>query len=292
MPSINIARTIARELLSFTPCARTPEPDLVMADAEQVQAYTEAGRECGVMAPVYLHHCSQVCDVIRPGDTVVDLACGPATQLAQVARLNPDCHFIGVDLSAEMLRKARAHVADLQLANVEFRDGDISRLEMFGNASVDAVMTTMALHHLPTRQLLLDTFAEVARILKPDGGVYLVDFGHLKSERSIREFAYQYADRQPEIFTIDYLNSLRAAFPVADFRAAAQALDGRAQVYTTLLVPYMVALKSAPRRAPDSALQARLRELHDAMPAYHQRDFKDLSTFFRLGGLRSAHLPR
>jgi ubiquinone/menaquinone biosynthesis C-methylase UbiE len=29
------------------------------------------------------------------------------------------------------------------------------------------------------------TFSEVARVLKPEGGLYLVDFGHLKSERSI-----------------------------------------------------------------------------------------------------------
>lgn len=105
-----------------------------MDDPEKVTAYTRAGRIDGVMAPVYLHHCIHICEVIRPGDVAVDLACGPATQLAQVARLNPDVRFIGVDLSEPMLERARAHVAELQLKNVEFRLGDISLLEGFSDS--------------------------------------------------------------------------------------------------------------------------------------------------------------
>src|SRR5204863_5016089 len=100
-----------REAMTRERSARAPEPDLVMDDPDKVTAYTRAGREDGVMAPVYLFHCAQICDVIRPGDTVVDLGCGPATQLAMVARLNPEVRFTGIDLSDEMLDRARAHVA-------------------------------------------------------------------------------------------------------------------------------------------------------------------------------------
>lgn len=286
MPNFEIFKVLVRENVTSERVPRTTEPDLVMDDPEKVAAYTRAGREDGVMAPVYLHHCAHICQILRPGDLAVDLACGPATQLAQVARLNPDIRFIGVDLSDPMLDRARAHVRDLGLTNVEFRRGDISVLEGFADASVDAVFTTMALHHLPTLAHLKNTFGRVAEILKEGGGLFLVDFARLKSAKSIDYFAYQYADRQPELFTLDYLYSLRAAFSVMDFEEAVQVLRSRGKLYRMFGFPYMVAVKSAVRRELSPALIDELRKIRDEMPAHHQTDFKDMKTFFGLGGLK------
>ena len=292
MPSLPVLKTLARELVSRERSPRRTEPDLVMDDPEKVAAYTRAGREDGVMAPVYLFHCAQVCEVIRPGDTVVDLGCGPATQLAMVARLNPDVRFVGVDLSEEMLERARAYVTEQGLGNVAFQQADVTDLGFLGDASVDAVFSTVALHHLPDVGHLERTFAEVARVLRPGGGLYLVDFGHLKSEKSIEYFAYQYSDRQPELFTLDYLYSLRAAFPLADFqRLADRYLAGRARVYSTFLMPFMVVVKSPPRAGEvPPGVRAGLAALREALPSYHRTDLKDLRTFFRLGGLGSPLL--
>src|SRR5471032_367100 len=89
MPSPALVQTVLREFLSRQRAPRIPEPRLVMDDEDSVRAYTEAGGETGVMAPVYLYHAANISEVIRPGDTVVDLACGPATQLGLVARINP-----------------------------------------------------------------------------------------------------------------------------------------------------------------------------------------------------------
>ncbi|MCA9182894.1 MAG: class I SAM-dependent methyltransferase, partial [Planctomycetales bacterium] len=189
-----------------------------MDDPDKVAAYNRAGREDGVMAPVYLYHAAQVSEVVKPGDSVIDLGCGPATQLGMVARFNPEVSFTGVDLSEEMLSRARDNVAEKQLGNVRFEHCDITSLDFLADNSVDAVMSTVVLHHLPDVQALEKVFAEVKRVLKPGGGLYLVDFGHLKSEKSIEYFAYQYADRQAELFTCDYLYSLRAAFQKDDFR--------------------------------------------------------------------------
>lgn len=292
MPSLPVLKTLARELVSRERSPRRTEPDLVMDDPEKVAAYTRAGREDGVMAPVYLFHCAQVCEVIRPGDTVVDLGCGPATQLAMVARLNPDVRFVGVDLSEEMLERARAYGAEQGLGNVAFQQADVTDLGFLGDASVDAVFSTVALHHLPDVDHLERTFAEVARVLRPGGGLYLVDFGHLKSERSIEYFAYQYSDRQPELFTLDYLYSLRAAFPLADFqRLTDRHLAGRARVYSTFLMPFMVVVKSPPRAGEvPQGVRAGLAALRAALPSYHRTDLQDLRTFFRLGGLASPLL--
>lgn len=290
MPSVAVIRTLLREITTVKRAPRVPEPDLIMDEPSKVAAYNQAGRIDGVMAPVYLFHCAQICEVIRPGDFVVDLACGPANQLALVARLNPEVRFLGIDLSEPMLARARELATSQGLGNVEFRHQDISKLESIPDRSADAVMTTMALHHLPTAAHLQATFAEIGRILKPGSGLYLVDFGRLKSKRSMQYFAHQYADRQPELFTVDYLNSLRAAFSFDDFRAAATALIGKGQLHSTFLSPYMIAFKSHTRRDHDPVLLARLRELMTALPAHHRTDLGDLMTFFALGGLKSRLL--
>ncbi len=285
MPSIALVRIMLRETFTRERSPRLTEPDLVMDDPDNVAAYVEAGREHGVMAPVYLHHGANICEVIRPGDTVVDLACGPANQLAMVARLNPESNFIGVDLSEPMLERARELIARQGLTNVTFRHGDITDLSVFADASVDVVMSTMALHHLPTTAALNKTYAEVARILKADGGVYMADFAHLKARRSIDYFADQYADRQPDLFTLDYRNSLHAAFREEDFRTAVQPLAQRATLYATFGVPFMVALKSPPRRGPDPALAAEIQRLKRALPEWHKQDMKDLIRHFRMSGM-------
>lgn len=288
MPSLKLIKTVVRELVTQERSLRVTEPDLVMDDPDNVAAYVEAGREHAVMAPVYLYHCANICEVIRPGDTVVDLACGPANQLAMVARLNPATRFIGVDLSPPMLERARELIAHQGLTNVEFRHGDITDLSSFGDKSIDAVMSTMALHHLPTLDMLCQTYTEVARILKDGGGIYMVDFGHLKAARSIDYFAYQYADRQPQLFTEDYYNSLRAAFYPDDFRQAVKPLAGRAQLYSTIGLPFMMALKSAPRRGADPALAAELKRMRQRLPEWHKHDFTDLQRHFGLNRMSCA----
>jgi ubiquinone/menaquinone biosynthesis C-methylase UbiE len=256
-----------------------------MDDPKQVAAYVEAGREHAVMAPVYLFHGANMCEVIRQGDTVLDLACGPANQLVMVARLNPHTHFIGVDLSLTMLQQAVELISRQGLDNVSLCHADITDLSAFADFSIDAVVSTMALHHLPDVSALARTYAEVARVLKPGGGIYMVDFSHLKSTRSIDYFANQYADRQPELFTLDYLNSLHAAFYLEDIRRAAHPLLGRARLYSTFLMPFMVALKGPPRRSHDAALSAKLVTMKQALPSWHRTDFSDLTTFFRMGGM-------
>ena len=291
MPSAAILRVALRELATWERSPREPEPGLVMQEPEQVADYVRAGLEGGVMAPVYLFHCANICEVIRPGDRVLDLACGPANQLAMVARLNPEAQFVGVDLSEPMLEQARALVSQKGLTNITLRTLDITDLSDFPDASFDAVISTMALHHLPDARSLDRAFAEAARVLKADGGVYLVDFGHLKSERSIRYFAQQYDDRQPPLFAADYLNSLRAAFSVRDFRQASVPLSNRASLHTTFLFPFMIAIKSPARRGEGvPAIMKRLEEMKNALPAWHQVDFADLRSFFRLGGLSCRYL--
>jgi ubiquinone/menaquinone biosynthesis C-methylase UbiE len=287
MPSLPVIKQFITELISRRDAFRVPEPNLVMDDPEQVSGFHEAGREGGVMAPVYLFHAINVTEVIRPGDTVLDLGCGPANQLAMIARLNSDAQFIGLDLSDEMLARAQSQVDAQRLGNVKLRIEDITQLQSLADHSVDAIYSTVVLHQLPDLDAFNAVFKQIERVLKPGGGVYLVDFGHLKTERAIEYFAHQYADRQPDIFTRDYHNSLRAAFDYKDWQAAQRAcLAAGTRLYSTFAMPYMVAVKSPVRHAPDATQQERFGALYRAMPDWHQRDFDDLRTMFRLGGLK------
>ena len=295
MPNAALIGTLVRELVTRKKVARVPEPSLVMDDEAQVAAYREAGLPDGIMSSSYLFHCEQICSLIRPGDIVVDLGCGPGNQLSLVAKMNPDATFLGVDLSEEMLAQARDLMRREGLSNVSFLAGDITNIDALPNASADVVISTVALHHLPTVAHLDAAFAQAARILKPDGGMYLMDFGRLKSDESMRHFAYQHAARTPDLFTLDYMYSLRAAFEREDLeRAAARHLGERAKVFTTFLIPFMVVVKSEPRREVDATLKTRLASVYAQMPEAFRRDLHDLALFFQLGGLASArwsHLP-
>lgn len=291
MASLKILmKVLVSELTTFERAQRVVEPDLVMDRQEQVDAYSLAGAAGGTMASVNLFHSAQVSEVIRPGDTVVDLACGSANQLAQVAKLNPDSRFLGIDLSEHMLDRAQQLATERGLSNCEFRLASITDLEFLKDASVDVVMSTMALHHLPDTASLQQCFSEARRILKPDGGVYFADLGHLRAEKSIEYASRQYADRQSEVFTIDYLNSLRAAFSLQDFRDAALAFGERVAVLSTFLISYMIVVKSAARRPRDKALASALHALRENLPDSHRADLKDLILFFRLGGLATPYL--
>lgn len=286
MPKLSLVPTFLREALGPRTLPREPEPDLVMDGAEQVAAYAEAGRIDGIMAAAYLFHTARISQVIAGARLVLDLGCGPATQLGQVAALNPASRFIGVDLSARMLANARDHAGYLGLANTSFVQADITDLSMIGDGAVDAVVSTMALHHLPSEAHLRTCLGEIRRVLAPGGALYLVDFGRLKSLYSVLFFAYMNRDRQPHLFSLDYERSLRAAFSFEDFaRLAGEILPGFL-VSATFKVPFLTVIKSADRDL-DEAAHARLREMRRNLPRGYRRDLDELRMFFRLGGLRN-----
>ncbi|MBA4386796.1 MAG: hypothetical protein C0404_02375 [Verrucomicrobia bacterium] len=293
MTAASILKVILHETFGKHNIRRQTEPDLVMKEESSVSAYVAAGREIDVMKPVYLFHAAQISEILKPGDTAIDLACGPATLLCMVAGMNPSVKFIGFDLSEEMLGYARQYAAECGLKNIEFRHSDITKLESLGDASVDAVFSTLALHHLPDEEHLDKVFAEVARVLRPDGGVYLLDFGLLKTDAAIRLFAYQYAHCQPEVFTIDYYNSLLAAFPSECFdRLARKHLAGRAKTFFAFPGPYNVAVKSPARNTVNGRVVTLLAGYAVALQGSQASDLKGLRISFGLGGLKSSLLDQ
>ena len=264
---------------------RIPETDAVMEESAQVLAFQKGGSDDGILKHVYFFHAVMSLPVIRPGDTVLDLACGPANQLVHIARFNPDANFIGIDASPTMLELARKTLAANHIANATLQLGDITNLSTMASASIDCVICTMSLHHLPDTDALHKTMREIRRVLKSDGGIYLADFGRLKRVATKKYFAYDRIDLQSQAFTDDFLNSMRAAFSVEEFKSALAEIDSTLQVYQTALAPFMMIARSNTRHYVDNGLNTKIRLHYKNLTLGQQRDFDNMTRWFRIGGL-------
>src|SRR3990167_1277110 len=116
------------ERISWRKQPRVPEPDLVMESVTQASSFSQAGEDDGVLPFLYLYNALQITSLLQPGDRVLDLACGPAHQLVQVARLNPEVRFVGLDASPAMLECAQTTLVRAHVSNVELVQGDMTRL--------------------------------------------------------------------------------------------------------------------------------------------------------------------
>lgn len=270
------------ERISWRKQPRVPEPDLVMESVAQTASFSQAGEKGGVLAFLYLYNALQITSVLQPGDRVLDLACGPAHQLVQVARLNPDVRFVGLDASPTMLQCAQSTLAQAGVSNVELVQGDMVRLSQLEDASMDGVICTMSLHHLPDLAALCATLHEVRRVLKPQGRFYLMDFGRLKLLSTQRFFADDL--RQSAQFAEDYFNSLRAAFSVEELSAAVAPLGPDVHRHVTVLAPFIVVFRSAFQRPMDPQALQRAKEAFGDLSAAQQDNFRSVTSWFGISG--------
>lgn len=119
---------------------------------------------------------------LRPGETVVDLGSGAGFDCFLAAeRVGPGGRVIGVDMTPEMVERARANAAGSGFANVEFRLGEIEALPV-PDAAADVVISNCVLNLSGDRPRVL---AETMRVLKPGGRVMISD---LVSELEMPDF--------------------------------------------------------------------------------------------------------
>lgn len=109
---------------------------------------------------------------LEAGERVLDLGSGAGTDsLVAALQVGPSGSVTGVDMTPEMVAKARAGAAELGLANVAFVEAEAEQLP-FADASFDVVVSNGVIDLIPDKDAV---FAELHRVLVPGGRIQVAD---------------------------------------------------------------------------------------------------------------------
>lgn len=109
---------------------------------------------------------------LEPGERVLDIGCGAGTDSLVAAQMvGAEGAVTGIDMTPEMLAKARAAAGELGVANVRFLEAEAERLPL-ADSSFDVVVSNGVIDLIPDKDAV---FGEIFRVLEPGGRIQVAD---------------------------------------------------------------------------------------------------------------------
>jgi ubiquinone/menaquinone biosynthesis C-methylase UbiE len=159
---------------------------------------------------------------LDPEHRVLDVACGPGIVACAIAE--HVAHVTGVDLTPAMLEQARARQAGLGLSNMDWREGDATRLP-FHDGGFDRVATRYSFHHIPGPGAAL---AEMVRVCRPGGRVVVIDATpSAETQRAYDEMETLRDPSHASAQTLEQLRGLGQALKLEEQRIDRYRLEAR-----------------------------------------------------------------
>jgi ubiquinone/menaquinone biosynthesis C-methylase UbiE len=124
-----------------------------------------------VLRRLYWRLAQDVAEAAPRDAAVLDVGTGPGFLLVELARLRPDLHVTGVDLSADMIAAAGRNLSQYG-ARAAAKVGDVTDLP-FADRSFDLIVSSLSLHHWDDPEAAVP---ELARVLRPRGRLHIYDF--------------------------------------------------------------------------------------------------------------------
>ncbi len=112
---------------------------------------------------------------LAPGERVVDAGCGAGfDSFVAAGMVGPQGRVVGIDMTSEMLDKARGTASSLRMANVEFREGLLEQMPI-EDGWADVVVSNGVINLCADKRA---TFDEITRVLRPGGVLQFADIAN------------------------------------------------------------------------------------------------------------------
>jgi ubiquinone/menaquinone biosynthesis C-methylase UbiE len=227
LPALAIRQQLGRQALE-----RIPEPVGIAGSAESVAQYDRAiESRLAVTYAVALELVYRALPLTSGGEAL-DVACGPGHfTLGLASRLKFD-RVTGMDICPFMVEAASRNARRANIASASFVQGDATHLYAMPDRKFDLVTCTMAAHHMSDLAAVSALLREMHRVVESSGIVFILDLARFKTatlnDRYVEIAAGDYRALGLGGLLAEFSASMRAAWTVAELRAAVPTTPGRA----------------------------------------------------------------